>query len=149
MPIWYTFPSARKFCTSAFWCWLYWSLTFSKVFLLKSWLLNITDLLAHNSSCRCTSPGRLNVFFFLVSLTPLCNDLASLYARVLVCHTSCNGNLLTSSVNFSRPSLNPTFDVIAKMDSSQHTALTNLIIFSYQTVASIYKKKLKECAYTN
>ena len=31
-------------------------------------------------------------------------------------------------------SIDEPLDVIAKMDSSQHTALTNLIIFSYQTV---------------
>ena len=39
--------------------------------------------------------------------------------------------------------------VIAKMDSSQHTLLTNLIIFSYQTAVNIYKKILKKNAYTN
>ena len=31
--------------------------------------------------------------------------------------------------------------VIAKMDSSQHTVLTNLIIFSYQTTVNIYIRK--------
>ena len=33
--------------------------------------------------------------------------------------------------------------VIAKMDSSQQTALTSLIIFSYQTAVNIYKKTYK------
>ena len=39
--------------------------------------------------------------------------------------------------------------LIAKMDSSQHTVLTDLIMFSYQTVVNIYKKILKENAHTN
>ena len=39
--------------------------------------------------------------------------------------------------------------VIAKMDSSQHIVLTNLIIFSYQTAVNVRKKILKKNAYTN
>ena len=39
--------------------------------------------------------------------------------------------------------------VIAKMDSSQHTVLTILIIFLYQTAVNIYKKILKKNACTN
>ena len=38
--------------------------------------------------------------------------------------------------------------VIVKMDSSQHTILTNLIMFSYQTV-NIYKKIFKKNVSTN
>ena len=30
------------------------------------------------------------------------------------------------------------------MDSSQHTVLTNLIVFSYQTAVNIYKKIFKK-----
>ena len=35
------------------------------------------------------------------------------------------------------------------MDSSQHTVLTNLIIFSWQTAVNTYKKILKKNAYAN
>ena len=45
----------------------------------------------------------------------------------------------TAAVSFSLG-----VDVIAKMDSSQHTVLTNFIIFSYRTAVNIYKKILKK-----
>ena len=43
----------------------------------------------------------------------------------------------------------PIDNAIAKMDSSQHTVLTNLIIFSYETAVNVYRKILKKNAYTN
>ena len=80
----------------------------------------------------------LVVFFFLVPLTPICSDLASPFVPDLVCCTSCNNILFTSSASFSRSSLYSTFDVTAKIGSIQCNVLTNLIIFSYQTAVYIH-----------
>ena len=118
-------------------------------FSMTSWLLTISDSIALNCSRWCRSSGRLNIFFFLLPLTPLCNNLTSPSVPVLVCLTSYNDILFTSSVSFSRYSVYSIFDDSLKMENSQRTILPSLIIFSFQTAVNLYKKILKENSYTN